>query len=331
MYRRILGRLATGAALASAALFVVAPGVAAADTGRYDTYPKGDIYVFPRYVQPGHDIKIVEFCKEPQRYPTIWSDITGTLPLKRAHLFEPNGGDAPAAKPAPSQAPSQAPGDDERSNPGGDERSAPGGDDMRSDRGGKDLPRSVPGARLGDDDDRGAKDAVKAPPRKPAKAPAAAEESNSTVENGLFTYWTEAEVPWYTKPSRHPYLIKGVCGYAKVWVKGVMREPAPISEPVTKEAVYKQAPQKAAVEEPAQLSDPMAEMAEPGALVVPKDAVEEELQPDLGSAPRGGVSAGDGGVGAAHADLAASGVGVLGLAGFGRLALRRRRRNHGHA
>ena len=301
MYRKFLGRLAVGAALASAALFVVTPGIAAADVSRSDSQIKGDIYVFPRFVQPGHDIKIVEFCKEPQRYPTIWSKITGTLPLKRAHLFDQNGGNEPAPRPAPQA------------------------DDT-------DLPRSAPGGSRADEDGvkddakngakNGAKDGAKGAPEAEGLA-----NGGNGINHQLFTYWTEAEVPWYTRPGW--YFIKGVCGYSPVYVKGGMvRPPAP--ESLTKDAVYQKAPKDAVVEESAQLSDPLAEMAAPGALMPPGDLVDAEMQPDLVSAPRGAVSAGDGGVGAAHTDLAASGVGALGLAGFGRLALRRRRRTHGH-
>ncbi len=85
MSKKYLGKVAAGGALASAALFVAAPGIASASATPSTWDHKEDhgyIKTYPKWVHPGDPVKIIEVCSQEQEHAKVWSKVTGKVWLE---------------------------------------------------------------------------------------------------------------------------------------------------------------------------------------------------------------------------------------------------------
>ena len=86
MSKRFLGKVVAGsAAMAGAFLLVAAPSVAAATAPPDSRHDKGCIFTSPKWAKPGHHVKLIAKCYEPQKHPWVWSEVTGKVYLKPWH------------------------------------------------------------------------------------------------------------------------------------------------------------------------------------------------------------------------------------------------------
>ncbi|SCL18420.1 hypothetical protein GA0070616_1506 [Micromonospora nigra] len=91
MANRMLGKVVAGAALGGASLLVFSPTVALADGPQ--PVDEGKVYAKPHAVKPGHEVKLLQVCEEPQEHAYVWSEVTGKVKLKPAHDHGDRGGD----------------------------------------------------------------------------------------------------------------------------------------------------------------------------------------------------------------------------------------------
>ncbi|MGI5215016.1 hypothetical protein [Plantactinospora sp. CA-290183] len=85
MSRKFLGKAIAGAALGGASLLVWAPASATAESGRYpESHRQGDrghAFTRPQAARPGHQIRLLQVCPEPQKQAWLWSKVTGKVDL----------------------------------------------------------------------------------------------------------------------------------------------------------------------------------------------------------------------------------------------------------
>ncbi|WBB79501.1 hypothetical protein O7606_25670 [Micromonospora sp. WMMD882] len=83
MATNMLGKVVAGAALGGASLLAFAPGIAVADGAAGDApHHEGKVYADPHAAQPGHEVKLIEICPEPQEHAFVWSEVTGKVKLQ---------------------------------------------------------------------------------------------------------------------------------------------------------------------------------------------------------------------------------------------------------
>ena len=290
MSKKFLGKVITGAALAGATLLIATPGIAAADGGGgKPDHDKGYITTYPRWVKPGHEVKVVQYCEREQHKAWAWSKPTGKLWLEPWSPMAPEVAQNGLASEEDSSS-------EDGMRPGNDsyDRKKDGKKDEGYDRkkhGSKDgvEPLAAPEEENGswDRKEHGKKDGVE-PTRAPMSendswdgkkhgkdgvgdARESGEREHSDLEEWYggkdgkkkhFVYWSETRIPWDARPG--VYKLKGSCAYGKLIV-----------------------------------------------------------------APNGAVDGGDGGTGGADTGLAVGGASALAVAGLGGLVLMRRRKADG--
>jgi hypothetical protein len=197
MSKKFLGRMVAGAALAGACLLSTAPGAAAAPAdGGGNYHDKGIIKTFPRWVKPGHEVKVLQICKEPQRHAWAWSEPTGKVKL---HPWK-------GPRPEPML-------EDNVTPPDGDTTAEPDGafpdGEKKYDRKKADSEEGWKDGVRGDSEE-GWKDGV------PGDAEDGWKDHGDWKKKKHFIYWGKAEVSKYTKPGE--YDLKGSCAYGQLYV-----------------------------------------------------------------------------------------------------------------
>lgn len=186
MSKKFLGRMVAGAALAGACLLSTAPGAAAAPAdGGGNYHDKGIIKTFPRWVKPGHEVKVVQICSKPQHKAWAWSEPTG-----KVKLWPWKG---PRPEPLMLEDSILPPNGDMDAEPNG---VLPDGEKEKYDK--KKY-----------DSEEGWKDGVRGDSEEGSK-------DHGDWKKKHFIYWGNAEVSTYTRPGK--YELKGSCAKGQLYV-----------------------------------------------------------------------------------------------------------------